>query len=104
MTLITRILTIALVITATEACAKFSQCRCTMANGAINNTMTILAAANINNQVQNFNNSILYPIDLDSSGTTFIESTTDQNNCPILLANCAVREAYTVSEGCDRTE
>ncbi|KAK1965100.1 hypothetical protein LY78DRAFT_658646 [Colletotrichum sublineola] len=43
MTLIIRVLNVALVTGAAEACAFYFQCRCTMANNEINNTITGLA-------------------------------------------------------------
>ncbi|KAK2013498.1 hypothetical protein LZ32DRAFT_617615 [Colletotrichum eremochloae] len=70
MTLTIKALVIALVAGAAEACAKYNRCRCTMADGAINNTITAQAKDYIHNNISGGD----FPTVADNNNTLWIKS------------------------------
>ncbi|KAK2017096.1 hypothetical protein LZ32DRAFT_600724 [Colletotrichum eremochloae] len=94
MALIIKALTIALVISTTEACSSYRQCRCTMANGAINNTITAMAAQKLIDKKEYSDEDTSFPISQDGQ---WIQTGKDMRKCKIYLDNCDVREACTAA-------
>ncbi|KAK2018081.1 hypothetical protein LZ32DRAFT_599971 [Colletotrichum eremochloae] len=86
-----RVLTVALVTGAAEACAFYDQCRCTMANNEINNTITGLAKDYLEAHDHNIRSA--WSTWEDGNNTAWIKL--NQNGQDVAISNCKIREACT---------
>ncbi|KAK1964793.1 hypothetical protein LY78DRAFT_581693, partial [Colletotrichum sublineola] len=72
--------------------AKYKQCRCTMADGAINNTITAMAAQKLMNETDYSRTATVFPISQDGQ---WIQTGIDMNDCKVRPDNCRVHDACT---------
>ncbi|KAK1974448.1 hypothetical protein LZ30DRAFT_740476 [Colletotrichum cereale] len=94
---ITQALILALV-TSVKACALYNQCRCTMADGSVNNTITEIACQTKHDNIQGANDlgSTAFLPTIDAENVTWCNSGRS-GKIFFYVENCGFRETCTAS-------
>ncbi|KAK2016482.1 hypothetical protein LZ32DRAFT_668766 [Colletotrichum eremochloae] len=94
----TLIVALAAGVQVTEACARYLQCRCTMADGSINNTITEAACTYElkNTRGAQGDGSTAFQPSTDSNGTTWCNNGYNGKEA-FFPDNCSFRDACTAS-------
>ncbi|KAK2033873.1 hypothetical protein LX32DRAFT_634822 [Colletotrichum zoysiae] len=91
------IVTLAATVKVAEACALYGNCRCTMADGTTNNTITEQACAKYHTEIGlDGTDSTAYTPHVDSDGVTWCTlGRINENQNIVHVDNCSMREYCT---------